>query len=217
MQMRPLLTPSGRKIRDRIAKLQERVIANELRAAATLNGWDQPYHQPLIGNRSTLQQDIGVHNGTADPSFSSPEPFSTFGSSYGLSMTSSWPSATARSTYMSEDPTWGWSIGASASDTAYANPSIWDFIGDGTNPPFLENSEEQSMRGISNAGGPNATGSHATLASQPLYYAVTGKSLGSFAGDLKWIAFLERLTSFPEPRNRLPPNSPSPEQRISAA
>ncbi|GIK00748.1 hypothetical protein Aspvir_004777 [Aspergillus viridinutans] len=30
-----------RKIRDRIAKLQERVIASELRAVATLNGWDQ--------------------------------------------------------------------------------------------------------------------------------------------------------------------------------
>ncbi|KAE8379731.1 hypothetical protein BDV26DRAFT_156331 [Aspergillus bertholletiae] len=33
-----------RKIRDRIAKLQERVIASELRAAATLNGWT--YHHP---------------------------------------------------------------------------------------------------------------------------------------------------------------------------
>ncbi|GFF25656.1 hypothetical protein IFM58399_01114 [Aspergillus lentulus] len=30
-----------RKIRDRIAKLQERVIASELRAVASLNGWDQ--------------------------------------------------------------------------------------------------------------------------------------------------------------------------------
>ncbi|GAB1202384.1 hypothetical protein APSETT445_000997 [Aspergillus pseudonomiae] len=34
----------GRKIRDRIAKLQERVIASELRAAASLNGWN--YHHP---------------------------------------------------------------------------------------------------------------------------------------------------------------------------
>ncbi|PLB42270.1 transcription factor xanC [Aspergillus candidus] len=31
-----------RKIRDRIAKLQERVIATELRAAASLNGWNNP-------------------------------------------------------------------------------------------------------------------------------------------------------------------------------
>ncbi|KAE8354220.1 hypothetical protein BDV28DRAFT_89911 [Aspergillus coremiiformis] len=35
-----------RKIRDRIAKLQERVIASELRAAATLNGWG--YHHPTV-------------------------------------------------------------------------------------------------------------------------------------------------------------------------
>ncbi len=33
------MTCPGRKIRDRIAKLQERVIASELRAAATLHGW----------------------------------------------------------------------------------------------------------------------------------------------------------------------------------
>ncbi|KAF7594012.1 hypothetical protein BBP40_010290 [Aspergillus hancockii] len=33
-----------RKIRDRIAKLQERVIASELRAAVTMNGWN--YHHP---------------------------------------------------------------------------------------------------------------------------------------------------------------------------
>ncbi|CAG7927716.1 unnamed protein product [Penicillium olsonii] len=33
-----------RKIRERIAKLQERVIANELRAAAALHGWDQGYN-----------------------------------------------------------------------------------------------------------------------------------------------------------------------------
>ncbi|KAF9891519.1 hypothetical protein FE257_003986 [Aspergillus nanangensis] len=36
-----------RKIRDRIAKLQERVIASELRAAATLNNWG--YHNPMAG------------------------------------------------------------------------------------------------------------------------------------------------------------------------
>lgn len=184
--MRPFLTFSGRKIRDRIAKLQERVIANELRAAAALNGWDQPYPQPLIGNRFTPQQDIRVHDSTLDPCFSSSEPFSTFGSSYGLSMTSSWPSATAQSsTYMSQDPTWHWSIGASPSDTVYANPNTWGFIGDGANPSFLENSEEQSIPGLSNTGSPNSTGSPATLESQPLYYAVTGKSLGSSAVDLK--------------------------------
>ncbi|KAI3155435.1 hypothetical protein DTO046C5_8093 [Penicillium roqueforti] len=37
-----------RKIRERIAKLQDRVIANELRAAAALNGWDQVYNPSLF-------------------------------------------------------------------------------------------------------------------------------------------------------------------------
>ncbi|KAJ5919633.1 hypothetical protein N7454_009468 [Penicillium verhagenii] len=45
-----------RKIRDRIAKLQERVIANELRAAASLNGWDQTYSQSLISTRHSHQE-----------------------------------------------------------------------------------------------------------------------------------------------------------------
>ncbi|OQD68441.1 hypothetical protein PENDEC_c035G04638 [Penicillium decumbens] len=41
-----------RKIRDRIAKLQERVIANELRAAAAFNGWDQHFGpSPLFSTR----------------------------------------------------------------------------------------------------------------------------------------------------------------------
>lgn len=125
-----------------------------------------------------------MHNGTSDPTFSSPEPFSTFGSSYGLSMTSSWPSATLQSsTSMSEDPTWIWNIGVSPSDTAYPNPALCDFMGDGINQPFLENSEEQTMPGLSNAGSPNSTGNHATLARQPLYYAVTGKFLRGFAED----------------------------------
>lgn len=38
-QTQELIDLPGRKIRDRIAKLQERVIASELRAAATLHGW----------------------------------------------------------------------------------------------------------------------------------------------------------------------------------
>lgn len=37
---------AGRKMRDRIAKLQERVIASELRAAACVDAWDQPNSTP---------------------------------------------------------------------------------------------------------------------------------------------------------------------------
>lgn len=48
----------GRKIRDRIAKLQERVIANELRAASGAYSWSQPYGStnlslPKINTKST--------------------------------------------------------------------------------------------------------------------------------------------------------------------
>ncbi|GMF73839.1 unnamed protein product [Aspergillus oryzae] len=54
------LTPpfKGRKIRDRIAKLQERVIASELRAAASLNGWG--YHHPTapLGGVPTSAYDV---------------------------------------------------------------------------------------------------------------------------------------------------------------
>ncbi|EKV10836.1 hypothetical protein PDIG_53240 [Penicillium digitatum PHI26] len=46
-----------RKIRERIAKLQERVIANELRAAAALNGWDQVYNPFLFpGSHSSSSE-----------------------------------------------------------------------------------------------------------------------------------------------------------------
>lgn len=76
---------------------------------------------------------------------------------------------------MSEDSTWIWNIGVSPSDTAYPNLTLCDFMGDGINQPFLENSEEQTLLGLSNAGNPNSTGNHAALASQPLCYAVTGK------------------------------------------
>lgn len=42
------MSAAGRKIRDRIAKLQERVIASELRAAASLNGWGYPNTGPSL-------------------------------------------------------------------------------------------------------------------------------------------------------------------------
>ncbi|KAJ5795264.1 hypothetical protein N7457_001863 [Penicillium paradoxum] len=45
-----------RKIRERIAKLQERVIANELRAAAALNGWDQTYNPSLFPRAHSVPQ-----------------------------------------------------------------------------------------------------------------------------------------------------------------
>ncbi|KAJ5979393.1 hypothetical protein N7501_002735 [Penicillium viridicatum] len=49
-----------RKIRERIAKLQERVIANELTAAAALNGWDQAYNPSLLPrSHSSSENELG--------------------------------------------------------------------------------------------------------------------------------------------------------------
>ncbi|KAJ5675416.1 hypothetical protein N7462_008313 [Penicillium macrosclerotiorum] len=80
-----------RKIRDRIAKLQERVIANELRAAAALNGWDQPFPtSPLISNRRMAQPDPGLGMSAQDPRQFAADPSPALVSSYGLSMVPSW-------------------------------------------------------------------------------------------------------------------------------
>ncbi|OKO98757.1 hypothetical protein PENSUB_9008 [Penicillium subrubescens] len=164
-----------RKIRDRIAKLQERVIANELRAAAALNGWDQPYTPPpLLGSRNLFQQDSGPGNGGADTSSSMTEPFLSFSSSYGLSMTSPWPIAAAQSsTLLSEDSTWLWNIGSSPMDTTYSNLTLCDLMSDATNPSSLGSGEEQPIPDLSSTWSPpHSSASFATPVNQPLYYAV---------------------------------------------
>jgi hypothetical protein len=177
------LIVTGRKIRDRIAKLQERVIANELRAAAALNGWDQPHTPlPLLGPRHVFQQDTGLGNGNADTSPSMIEPFSNFGSSYGFSMTSSWPSSAAQSsTILSADSTWLWNFVSSPTEAAYPNSTIYDLMSDGVNQSFLESGEGQSIPDLSNTGSPHSSGSFATPANQPLYYTVTGESTTIFS------------------------------------
>ncbi|KAJ5980925.1 hypothetical protein N7481_008223 [Penicillium waksmanii] len=81
-----------RKIRDRIAKLQERVIANELRAAAALNGWDQPYSpSPLLSPRhvSRPQNDLQVNSRDTSPMAT--EPPTPFTPSFNITQTSIWP------------------------------------------------------------------------------------------------------------------------------
>ncbi|OQD71763.1 hypothetical protein PENPOL_c001G03622 [Penicillium polonicum] len=57
-----------RKIRERIAKLQERVIANELRAAAALNGWDQAYNPSLPPrSHSSSENEFGFTSRDVSP------------------------------------------------------------------------------------------------------------------------------------------------------
>ncbi|CAG8111567.1 unnamed protein product [Penicillium nalgiovense] len=57
-----------RKIRERIAKLQERVIANELRAAAALNGWDQAYNPSVFPRpHSSSENELGLTSRDVSP------------------------------------------------------------------------------------------------------------------------------------------------------
>ena len=63
------LIGAGRKIRDRIAKLQERVIANELRATAALKGWDQTCAPPpLLNTRHGLPAEVNIDIASRDSS-----------------------------------------------------------------------------------------------------------------------------------------------------
>ncbi|OQE35365.1 hypothetical protein PENCOP_c013G04647 [Penicillium coprophilum] len=79
-----------RKIRERIAKLQERVIANELRAAAVLNGWDQAYNPSIFPRSSATssENDIGFTSRDVSPLI--PDQCTSFMPSYPL-FSHSWP------------------------------------------------------------------------------------------------------------------------------
>ncbi|OQD88433.1 hypothetical protein PENANT_c004G09424 [Penicillium antarcticum] len=81
-----------RKTRDRIAKLQERVIANELRAAAALNGWDQQYRpSPWSQNTHPALSDNSLDFDSRDPSVLGTEPSTPFMPSYPIFSSTSWP------------------------------------------------------------------------------------------------------------------------------
>ncbi|KAJ6007494.1 hypothetical protein N7540_011470 [Penicillium herquei] len=71
-----------RKIRDRIAKLQERVIANELQAVAALDGWDNSYGtSPLttsIHSPCSPYLDVELSLGSPDPPSLSTTPTTPF-------------------------------------------------------------------------------------------------------------------------------------------
>lgn len=87
---------SGRKIRDRIAKLQERVIANEMRAAAALNGWDQQFTpSPLTSTFHASHHDHNQNHNMGFLKSSMPmdtDPTTPFVASFNLSPASSWSS-----------------------------------------------------------------------------------------------------------------------------
>ncbi|CAG8900428.1 unnamed protein product [Penicillium egyptiacum] len=78
-----------RKIRERIAKLQERVIANELRAAAALNGWDQAYNPSMFPRpQSSSENELGFTSRDVSPFI--PDQCTSFMPSY-PPFSQSWP------------------------------------------------------------------------------------------------------------------------------
>ncbi|KAJ5958082.1 uncharacterized protein N7479_005232 [Penicillium vulpinum] len=79
-----------RKIRERIAKLQERVIANELRAAAALNGWDQAYNPSLFQRSHSSSSENNFRFISRDVSPLIPDQCTSFMPSYPL-FSQSWP------------------------------------------------------------------------------------------------------------------------------
>ncbi|KAJ5181276.1 hypothetical protein N7491_000829 [Penicillium cf. griseofulvum] len=79
-----------RKIRERIAKLQERVIANELRAAAALNGWDQAYNPSLFPRSQSSSSENGLGFTSRDVSPLIPDQCTSFMPPY-PPFSQSWP------------------------------------------------------------------------------------------------------------------------------
>lgn len=192
----------GRKIRDRIAKLQERVIANELRAAAAINGWDQPYSpSPLLSPRHTARQPSSLQASSRDTSPTTTEPSTPFHPAYSIT-----------------PPLW-------PSDFGFAQSSGWfagetPYITDGrgiVNETMCYSTSEQGMSpgiqlpvGSCHEGGlmqdvlpssnliPNSSNAAVSL-NQPLYYVATGEKLFSVPNTLYF-----KLTNISNEETALP-------------
>ena len=176
---------TGRKIRDRIAKLQERVIANELRAAAAINGWDQPYSSPPLSSpRHTIRQppttsnDIEVNSRDTSPVTA--DPCTPFNPTYNITQTPAW----------SSDLNFAQSSGWLAGELPYTAESR-GFL----NETMCYTSEQSISTGIQLPMGdfheidltpesysspclmPTALSTGGSI-TQPLYYAATGETPG---------------------------------------
>lgn len=172
-----LISP-GRKIRDRIAKLQERVIANELRAAAALNGWDQTYApSPLVSPRHGSHQD-GHFIGSRDPSPLGTEPSTPFMPPYAVPATPSWSSDWPVSPYpgiVSGDSPF-FMDGAFMGDTCAA-PCITNVYPVGIPYTAGNGIEGEEMHDLLGGGGCLPSNLPPNPTNQPSYYVATGKIL----------------------------------------
>ena len=169
-----MLISPGRKIRDRIAKLQERVIANELRAAAALNGWDQTYApSPLVSPRHGSHQDAHFI-GSRDPSPLGTEPSTLFMPPYAVPSTPSWSGDWPVSPYpgvVTGDPTF-FMDGAFMGDTLCSAPYVHPV---GLQSTMRNGFEGEEMHDSFGGGGCLSSNLPPKSTNQPSYYVATGK------------------------------------------
>lgn len=171
------LTSIGRKIRDRIAKLQERVIANELRAAAALNSWDQSYvPSPLVSPCHGAHHDAQFLH-SRDPSPLTTEPSTPFIPPYTMPATPPWSNEWSTPQYpqiMSGESSFFMDSGFMG-DTMCSGQTLTHMMHNMGLSNANSSPERDSFRN-SNTGGWVSTDSFPSAnTNQPLYYVATGK------------------------------------------
>lgn len=174
------LTLPGRKIRDRIAKLQERVIANELKAAAALNGWDQTcVPSPLGTPRYGPHQDASLIS-SRDPSPLVTDPSTPFLLPYTMPPTPPWSNEWPASQYpagLPGDPAF-FMDGDFMGDAAYPGSSLTHLMNNVDLPLSCNGPRRGEIHEVNPGGGSFSSEPFpSTPSNQPLYYVTTGKPL----------------------------------------
>lgn len=161
---------SGRKIRDRIAKLQERVIANELKAAAALHGWDQQFVPSPITPTYHVQYPNNSHDislATSSTTMST-DSLMSFTPSFNVSPASFWSSdmmVPLSPTFMPADSCANMTIPVSNPHTQIGTHALMDGA--------LEANAFQDISPTADSVFPE---SFKPTTNQPLCYAATGMS-----------------------------------------
>jgi hypothetical protein len=174
------LTFSGRKIRERIARLQERVIINELRAAAVLNGWDQGYNTPQFPLRpysGFLEHDVGLSQRDVSPM--TQEEYAHFIPPRPLFSTQSWPTDINSLSLPQSQPLvysgdFSHFSGTSAASTVFPLISM-PAQSNNCMPPYTPGLVGDTFRELESRGDCLIQKTLPISANQPLYYVATGE------------------------------------------
>lgn len=190
------------------------MIANELRAAAALNGWDQSYTpSPILSPRHASHQPKDFPVTPSDPSPMTTEPSTPFMPSYNINQTSLWASDL--------NPTqlpW-WLVGETpyttdsrgfVNETMCYAPSEQN-ISTGVQLPIKGCDEGNLIQEtFSSPSSILSDLSNGAPVNQPLYYVATGET--SISKTSRWYS---TLTFKPQQRDCFTPNVTSHEQYFS--